>query len=155
MRTLIIGAAIICASALQAQRVPPSLATAIGKFAHGVDTHYVSAFVDLNGDGKPEAIIYMDSQDWCGTGGCSMLIWKQDGKEWKLVTSVPATRPPIRVLTHRTNGWQDLAVWAGGGSTFPGYEAELCFDGNTYPVSTTVPPARHGKGKSPGKTVLR
>ena len=38
-------------------------------FLEGFDREkdrYTAAFVDLNSDGKPEAIVYLTSSDWCG-----------------------------------------------------------------------------------------
>lgn len=32
-------------------------------------TEYSAAFVDLNGDGKKEAIVYLEGRWWCGSGG--------------------------------------------------------------------------------------
>src|ERR1041385_8331670 len=37
-------------------------------------TRYFAAFVDLNGDGKPEAVVYLSGRLWCGSGGCHTLI---------------------------------------------------------------------------------
>jgi hypothetical protein len=34
---------------------------------------YLSAFVDLDGDGVEEAIIYVTDQDWCGMAAA--LLW--------------------------------------------------------------------------------
>jgi hypothetical protein len=49
-------------------------------------TKYLAAFVDLNGDGVNEAIVYVIGRSWCGTGGCNMLILARDGNSWKEVT---------------------------------------------------------------------
>ena len=40
---------------------------------------YVAAFRDLNGDGTKEAIVYLISNGWCGSGGCSTLILMPNG----------------------------------------------------------------------------
>jgi hypothetical protein len=34
------------------------------------NTRYLSTTVDLNGDGKPETIVYILGSNWCGGGGC-------------------------------------------------------------------------------------
>lgn len=103
---------------------------------------YVAAFADLNGDGKSEAVVYLISDKWCGSGGCNTIILTQDGGSWKILTSITISRPPIRVLTHRTHGWHSIGVRVEGGGINPGYEAELRFDGKTYPSNPSVPPAR-------------
>ena len=60
---------------------------------------YSDAFVDLNGDGKKEAIVYLLGRAWCGSGGCNTLILARDGASWKVVGHITITRPPIRVLS--------------------------------------------------------
>src|SRR5215831_7425464 len=49
-------------------------------------TQYVAAFPDLNGDGKPEAIVYLIGKSWCGSGGCNLFILQKNGASWKVVT---------------------------------------------------------------------
>ena len=41
-----------------------------------------------------------------------------------------------------------------GGGIQPGYEAELRFDGKTYPANPSVPPARPLKGKPEGEMLI-
>ena len=36
------------------------------------DSRYVVAWADLDGDRRDEAIVYLLSRDYCGTGGCSL-----------------------------------------------------------------------------------
>jgi hypothetical protein len=117
-------------------------------------TKYLAAFVDLNGDGVNEAIVYVIGRSWCGTGGCNMLILARDGTSWKEVTSTTITRPPIRALKTKSNGWRNITVWVQGGGIEPGYEAELRFDGKNYPYNPSAPPARRLVGKVAGKIVL-
>jgi hypothetical protein len=115
---------------------------------------YLATFVDLNGDGTKEAIVYLTGQTWCGSGGCNMLILARSGTSWRTVTETTITRTPIRVLTTASNGWRNLTVWVQGGGIQPGYEAELPFDGKTYPENPSVPPARRLTRKVPGRVVL-
>ncbi len=35
--------------------------------------------VDLNGDGIKDAIVYFTQQQYCGSGGCTMEIYKDQG----------------------------------------------------------------------------
>jgi hypothetical protein len=71
---------------------------------------YATAFQDLDGDGKPEAIVYLVSRDRCGTGGCDTVILAYVGESWKVITRVSISRPPIRLLKSKSNGWYDLGV---------------------------------------------
>lgn len=106
---------------------------------------YLVAFADLDDDGQPEAIAYLISPNWCGSGGCSMFVLKQNGNTWETVTETSITQRPIRVLTDTSHGWHSLGVWVQGGGIQPGYEAELRFDGKTYPENPSVLPARRLK----------
>jgi hypothetical protein len=117
-------------------------------------TRFVAAFSDLNGDGRPEAIVYLVSNRWCGSGGCNTLVLTQDDKSWKILTKITITNPPIRVLDARSNGWRSLGVWVQGGGIQPGYEAEIQFNGKTYPRNPSVPPARKLTTKVVGEVLI-
>jgi hypothetical protein len=64
------------------------------------------------------------------------------------------TQPPIRVLTKASNGWRNIGVWVRGGGIQPGYEAELRFDGKTYPTNPSTPPVRRSPVKVAGQVVI-
>lgn len=84
---------------------------------HDNTTRYSVAFVDLNGNGTSEAIVYVTGQRWCGSGGCLTLILTRRDSSYRVVTRVPITRPPIRVLPRASNGWHDIGVWVQGGES--------------------------------------
>jgi hypothetical protein len=115
---------------------------------------YSCAFVDLNGDGKDEAIVYLKSRNWCGSGGCVAFILVRKDSSYRVVTRTTITRPPIRVLTGASNGWRNIGVWVQGGGIQPGYEAELRFNGKKYPSNPSMPPARRLTAKVPGQVVI-
>ncbi len=117
-------------------------------------TRYSAAFVDLRGARTKEVIVFLSSNGWCGTGGCTMLILAPEGTSYRIVTKTVATRLPIRVLVTKSNGWRDISVVARINGIEPLYEALLSFDGDNYPSSSAVPPARRLIGKVPGKVVI-
>jgi hypothetical protein len=117
-------------------------------------TQYVSTFVDLNDDGTQEAIVYLTSDGWCGSGGCTTLIVAPEGSSYKVITKITITRPPIRVLTTKSTGWHDIAVGVHGGGIMHAYEAELSFDGKTYPSNPSMPPARRLLEKVAGEVAV-
>lgn len=117
-------------------------------------TRYIAAFHDLNNDGTPEAIVYLTGSKWCGSGGCTSLVLAQDKSTWKIVTKITITRPPIRMLSNISHGWHNISVWVQGGSVKTGYDAELIFNGKTYPKNPTVPPARQLKKESAGEVLV-
>jgi hypothetical protein len=118
-------------------------------------TRYLAAFRDLNDDGIPEAMAYLIGRQWCGSGGCPLFILQKSNGSWKVVTSTTITNPPIRVLDRKLNGWHSLGVWVQGGGIQPGYEAELRFNGKTYPRNPSVPPARRAAKDLAGKVVIK
>lgn len=119
-----------------------------------ITTRYSIAFAELNGDGVQEAILYITGQSWCGSGGCPTLVLSRQGSTYRVVTRIPITRPPIRVLESTSKGWRNIGVWVQGGGIQPGYEAELRFDGKSYPRNPSTPPARKLTGRVAGKVVL-
>jgi hypothetical protein len=56
-------------------------------------------------------------------------------------TGISVNRPPFRVSPRSTNGWRNLIVHVSGGG-LQAHDAELAFDGTSYPSNPTVPPAR-------------
>ena len=115
---------------------------------------YLSAFVDLKDDGSHQVIVYFTSNDWCGSGGCTMLVLSPEGSSLKVITRTTITRPPIRVLASKSNGWHDISVWVQGGGIMLGYEAKLSFNGKRYPGNPSVYPATKIKGKVEGRLVI-
>jgi hypothetical protein len=91
-------------------------------------TRYVHAWVDLRHDGEEQAIVYIEGRNWCGSGGCIMLVLQPANASFRIVGSTTITRPPIRVLERVTRGWHDIGVWVTGGGIIPGYEAALLRD---------------------------
>lgn len=117
-------------------------------------TRYSSAFVDLNDDGKPEAIVYLAGRTWCGTGGCTTLVLSSTKSSFKLVSKIAVTRPPIRVLDTKSKGWHDLSVRVQGGGVQADYEAKLSFDGETYPSNPSLPSCQRLVKKVAGQVVV-
>lgn len=117
-------------------------------------TRYSAAFVDLNGDGSNEVLVYLMSADSCGSGGCTTLVLTPENSSFRVVSKITLTRLPIRILETKSFGWRDVSVWVEGGGIQPGYEAELRFDGTGYATNPTLPPAVRLEKKRKGKTVL-
>lgn len=120
------------------------------------DTRYVSAWADLDGDRRPEAIVYLLSRDYCGTGGCNLLVYRAAGRSWRLVARMTVSNPPIRVLNTRSHGWRDLAIGQRElrDEHLGHYEARLRFNGRTYPLNPSVPPAERLTRRVPGQVLI-
>jgi hypothetical protein len=109
------------------------------------DVPFLAAETDLNGDGQDEVVVHVTSRDYCGSGGCVTLVLQRTGQGYRTVMRASVTRPPIRVLETRHQGWKDIGVTISGGGAGPAYEAVLAFDGRRYPSNPTTPPARPAK----------
>jgi hypothetical protein len=99
-------------------------------------------------------IVYVVSPMLCGTGGCNTLVFAPRGSDDELVADVSVSRPPIQVSARTTNGWRNLIVHVSGGGIFPGYDAELRFDGTRYPSNPTVPPAERAPDTAGARIVI-
>lgn len=105
------------------------------------EARYFAAAVDLNGDGAQEVVTYVAGPMVCGTGGCPVFVFAPGADGHRLVARITVAQPPVRVSPRSTHGWRDLVVGIGGGGLAAG-NAELQFDGTSYPGNPTVPPAR-------------
>lgn len=117
-------------------------------------TRYIAAFTKLNGGQRPEAIVHLLSNSWCGSGGCSTLILAQYGKSWRIITNIRITHTPIRILAKIKHGWHSIGVLVSGGGVTNAYEAELDFNGKTYPINPTMPPALKLNSRSIGEIII-
>jgi hypothetical protein len=109
------------------------------------DTNYTAKFVDLNGDGRSEAVVLVSGQYWCGTGGCRLWVLTPRGRSWRMVTQAPIVRAPIRLLTSRSHGWSDLSAMLRVDGTQPLYEARLSVNGRLNPTITRLDRPSRGR----------
>jgi hypothetical protein len=120
--------------------------------AEWADTSYVSAFADLNGDGRDEALVSLRSGLFCGSGGCALYIYTPAGTSWREIAELTIVNAPVRLLSTRSRGWRDLAVMVRGGGIEIPREARMRFDGRTYASNPSLAPAlRRG---TPGRVLI-
>lgn len=136
------------------QRTEEALRRFLQTMSEDKATRYMVGYFDLNADGKSEAIVRLIGNEWCGSGGCNTLILQRTASSWRVVTNITITQLPIRVLAETSHGWHKIGVWVEGGGIEPGYEAELQFDGKTYPRNPSTPPSRRTAKKAEGEVVL-
>lgn len=91
-------------------------------------------------------LVYLVGPEFCGSGGCKLLILRKAGDAYAVVGDTTVTRAPIRVLSTSTNGLPDIGVRVSGGGIIEGYEAALKFNGDRYPSNPTAPPAQRIDG---------
>ena len=89
---------------------------------------YRASLVDLNADGTEDAVVLLTGPDWCGSGGCTLVVFRGAGNSFALVSSSSVTLEPIRVLSEHSKGWLKLVVHSRGRG-----EVVLNFDGKKYP----------------------
>lgn len=104
-------------------------------------------------DGRT-TLVYLSGPNWCGSGGCRLLVLDRAGDAYRSIGEVSLVRAPIRLLERQTNGRRDLAVQVAGGGIVGAYEAALPFDGRRYASNPTVPPAVRVEDP-PGETLIR
>ena len=100
---------------------------------------YQMETIDLNDDGYDDALVLLTGPMWCGTGGCTLLIFEGLKDSARFVSDSSLVRGPITVSTSRTNGWRDLIIMVAGGGAVPGKVA-LKFDGTKYPLNPSIQP---------------
>ncbi len=90
---------------------------------------------DLNGDGVPEYLLFINSHFWCGAGGfnCHYLAVQKTPKGYKLLLE----NTVIRVQDSGTNGYRDLTSELDSGCRGGIYAREIDvtvyrFDGKKY-----------------------
>ncbi len=106
-----------------------AVAMAIGEAAEGTRT-----IVRSVGTGDQRiALVQLIGMNWCGSGGCSLLILRPAAGGYQTVGNIGRVSNPVRVLTTTTNGLPDIGVTVSGGGGPAAYEAKLSFDGEAYP----------------------
>ncbi|MEZ9190524.1 COG3650 family protein [Vibrio sp. 10N.222.52.C3] len=100
------------------------------------DTKYRWLTYDLNGDGKEELFAQLD---WCGSGGCTLLIFENHQDNWRFNSRVTLVKGDIRLGKSQNHGWQDLIFNVSGGGATPAKHT-LSYSGVSYPLNPSVAP---------------
>lgn len=80
-------------------------------------------------------VAWLYGRQFCGTGGCNLLVWDASGGTLREIGDVPISWGPVRLLGERHNGRPVFGSWTQGGGIQPGYERAVRFDGSLYPKS--------------------
>jgi hypothetical protein len=94
-------------------------------------------FVDLNGDGVPEALVISNDQQDCGTRGCAANVLDLRGPAAKDIGDFIAF--DLQPLSSKTRGWRDISVIGSRNS------GRARFNGRVYSISS---PAAGGSPNS-------
>jgi heat shock protein HslJ len=99
---------------------------------------YVHGRVDLNGDGRDEAFAYMLGSFFCGTGGCTLFLFREAADRYELINEFPISRLPLIVSPVESGGWHDLVRPESGGGV-PASFVRHTFDGTRYVETERTP----------------
>jgi putative lipoprotein len=100
-----------------------------------------TAQIDLNGDGHLDVLVLLQNPIYfCGTGGCTMLVFKGTQAGFEFVSRSSLIRGPVLVSETKTHGWRDLIVEVSGGGIAP-KQVALKYTGSKYPLNPSTLPA--------------
>ena len=107
-------------------------------------TQYDFTRVDLDGDGRRDALVMMKGPHhyWCGMDGCSLVVFKAANDHFALVSEIFPVRGPLYVSNRISEeGWKNLIIRVSGQSYAKAKDVALEFDGQTYPRNPFFQPA--------------
>lgn len=114
---------------------------------------YKHAFADLNDDGIDDAVVLITDNQYCGSGGCSFVIFKGVTGGFNVVSSSTITRAPILLLPEKRKGWHTLSVFVAGGGAKSG-KVMMRFDGTEYPGNPSMEPKAKESDLKGAKTLI-
>ena len=110
------------------------------------------AWVDLNGDGRDDALVALGDSAWCDADGCTVLVFEgldgEDAEEFgafRPAAEISGVRLPFHVA-EGAGSWCDLVA-----ADAEGHLHRLSFDGETYPFHASAAPV---VAEPPSGTVL-
>ncbi|MFN9621329.1 MAG: hypothetical protein ACK587_00610 [Cyanobacteriota bacterium] len=115
---------------------------------------YIWDRIDLNDDGRDEVVARVVGPTVCGTGGCTLLIFREPSPgRLPLITRMTLFQDPLIVSERHSNGWKELItrVRVDAGTS---YYARLPFEDGRYPENPSVPPASPLNRPEPGTALL-
>jgi hypothetical protein len=79
---------------------------------------FVYALTDLNGGGIQDAIVLLKG-DYCGSGGCTLQIYRGTHHGFAFVSSSTSSRESIRILPEMRFGWHSFTIFVSGRGAKP------------------------------------
>tara|TARA_Y100001956_G_scaffold82613_1_gene104341 strand:- start:6358 stop:7890 length:1533 start_codon:yes stop_codon:yes gene_type:complete len=99
-------------------------------------TRYRWLTYDLNGDGDKELLVQLD---WCGSGGCTLLMFESHQQAWRFNSRITLVQTPINLGKQANHQWHDLVLFVSGGGAVPNQHI-LKYDGISYPLNPSTAP---------------
>lgn len=100
---------------------------------------YSYGFTDLNDDAIDDAVVLINDYRYCGSGGCSFLVFRGASGGFTHVSSSTITNEPILLLAEKKKGWHTLSVFVSGGGGESG-QVLMRFNGKKYPGNPSMQP---------------
>ena len=137
MRTFLILTLFPLLSLAAQPDVPPGLDDTVAAYVKKKDPAEKPVFrsmpVDLNADNMDDAVVLLTGPNWCGSGGCTLLVFRGTPSSFKLVSKSTVTDTPIRVSDEQHEGWRTLVVHSRGIG-----DVAMRFDGKRYPANPSL-----------------
>ena len=113
-------------------------------------SNYQTNTFDLNQDGLADAVVLLDGSEWCGSGGCTLLVFKglADGS-FQPHSKMTVSSTPNYALSTQTQGWRDLSVYTRGLG-----QVILKYNGKSYPSNPSLASKYTANLKQVGNTLL-
>ncbi|WED27619.1 hypothetical protein L3V77_05120 [Vibrio sp. DW001] len=92
---------------------------------------YLTGSADLNGDGIAEHIVLMQDLYFCGSGGCTAVMFDNEGN---VINRMTVVKNPVVLADSYRNGWQDFIVWSNGAHRV------MSYNGESYPSNPSLEP---------------
>lgn len=115
---------------------------------------YETGAADLNGDGKPEAVVLFTGQDWCLKTGCSLVVFQSQEFGFRPVSHIVNVRPAVLAAPSQGSGWRDLIVKTGGGGA-PVRAVTVSFSSNGYAANAIVLPMADAAVASSAASIIQ
>lgn len=152
MRRLLFLLSLLSPTALTAQSAP-SVRAAVEAWVATQGNYAMPTFrqalVDLDDDRRSDVIVLLNGPDWCGTGGCQMLVFHGTTAGFEFVSASSVASEPIRVSPMKSNGWRTLIVSSRGRG-----DVLLPFDGTRYPSNSSMADKATAAQARAAKTII-
>jgi hypothetical protein len=149
-------AVLLCSAGLAssaAAQTPPTLTAAIQQVARRRGEQHLPAFehalIDLDGDGRLDAIVLLSGSMWCGSKGCQLLVLRGTSDGYVVVSAATVAREAIRVSSETCKGWKTLIVNSRGVG-----DVLMRFDGTRYPSDPALQPKATHDQLAAAKTIV-
>lgn len=78
--------------------------------AAGTEAQHVVERIDLNRDGRDDALVLLRSRRYCNARGCALLVFERVGDAYELHSRLRLGRTPLIAAESHTGGWRDLVA---------------------------------------------